>query len=342
MNVTDNMTLGPLVAAKSQDVHLHYRVYGQRLCSGLPLPELPHADFQVRDLAVRCLVPSNNGGGDHGPARLLDRRGTSEGDQLSVWATEEGYLLRWEGKGDFHIGKDGRSVSCDVNSELGRGWLTANLYGLVLAFALHLKGVRNLHASAVVLPSGAVGFLAAPGSGKSTLAAAFAARGYPFLTDDLLAMTEEAPGYCVHPGFPFTSLSALSIGALGPSVSSVSTEFKEAPALPLGGKTRVAVDAKWAAFHPRPAPLSALFILRRGGPEEPIALECLPRAEAIRLLLENTICLPILPAQVLQAQLAFMAKLTASVPVWTLSYPTGFQHTPRIIEQVLAQSGSAL
>jgi hypothetical protein len=330
------MTLGPLVAAKSQDVHLHYRVYGQRLCSGLPLPELPHADFQVRDLAVRCLVPSNNGGGDHGPARLLDRRGTSEGDQLSVWATEEGYLLRWEGKGDFHIGKDGRSVSCDVNSELGRGWLTANLYGLVLAFALHLKGVRNLHASAVVLPSGAVGFLAAPGSGKSSLAAALATRGYPFLTDDLLAMTEDSGKFCAHPGFPFTSLSAASVSALGDGVPAAT------PMLPLGEKSRVAINDHWAEFHPAPAPLSALFILRRGAAEEAIRLERLPRDEAIRLLLDNTIGLPILPAETLQAQMAFLARLTASVPVWLLSYPTGFQHTPRTIQKILAHAGPAL
>ncbi len=334
--MTDNMTLGPRAPTRPQKVHSHYRVYGQRLCSTVPLPELPHADFQVHDLAVRYLDPSNQGSDEGQPARLLTKRPTTEGDTLSLWATEEGYLLRWADKGEFRIAKDGRWVSCRVNPELGRTWITSNLYGVVLSFILHLKGVRNLHASAVVLPSGAAGFLAAPGGGKSSLAAAFAARGYPFLTDDLLSMTEDAPGYCAHPGFPFTSLSALSIGALGPLVS------VEAPAPPAGEKTRVAVDPKWAAFHPGPTPLSALFILRRGGPEAPIALARLPRGEAIRLLLENTICLPILPAGVLQDQLAFLAKLTASVPVWALSYPTGFQHTPRIIEQILAQSGRAL
>lgn len=340
MNVTDNMTMGRLATTKPQKVHLHYCVYGQRICSTVPLPELPRADFQVRDLAVSCRNPLDHQDEQGQPPQLLTQRQTTEGDDLSLWATGEGYLLRWAGKGEFRIAADGRSVSCQVDPGLGHTWLTSNLYGVVLSFILHLKGVRNLHASAVVLPSGAAGFLAAPGTGKSSLAAAFAARGYPFLTDDLLAMTEEDSGYCAHPGFPFTSLSALTIGSLGGTLgASVTTE---APLLPLGEKTRVAVDANWAVFNPRPTPLSALFILQRGGPEDPIALVRQPRAEAIRLLLENTIFLPILPAQVLQAQMAFLSKLTASVPVWTLSYPTGFQHIPRTIEQILAQSGSAL
>ena len=181
--------------------------------------------------------------------------------------------------------------------------------------------------------------MADPGGGKSTLAAAFAQEGYPFLTDDVLALAEGPCGYFAYPGFPSVSLSGNSLHALfGPKKGLAQTP-------PDGEKKRLAISGNWAQFQHDPVPVQGLFILNRASEGAAIAIERLPRAEeAMHGLLANTSCLPILPVTVLRQQLAFVARLTKSVPVWRLTYPSGFQHTSNIIERllILTASGSEI
>ena len=58
----------------------------------------------------------------------------------------------------------------------------------MLSFSLLSLGYEPLHATAVVVDGEAVAFLGDCGYGKSTLGAAFLARGFPLLTDDVLAL----------------------------------------------------------------------------------------------------------------------------------------------------------
>jgi len=211
-------------------------------------------------------------------------------------------------------------------------WVQSTLYGVVLSYALYLIGMGNLHASAVVLPGGAVGFLAEPESGKSTVAATFAKHGYPFLTDDVLALKEVPQGYLAYPGFPFVSLSAQSVdGLLGSAKGPARVPLNQE-------KQRVAIDGQWASFCPEPVSLCGLFIVSRSDEGAKIELERLSRVEAIGSLMEHTNCLPVLPIAIQRRQMAFVARLTARVPVWRLRYPTGFDHAPRIIQKVLEQT----
>lgn len=62
------------------------------------------------------------------------------------------------------------------------------LLGPILGFILRLRGTTCLHASGVVVGKKALALAGASGAGKSTLAAAFAASGYPILTDDVLPL----------------------------------------------------------------------------------------------------------------------------------------------------------
>jgi hypothetical protein len=60
-----------------------------------------------------------------------------------------------------------------------------------------------IHGSAVVIDGYGVIFTGVSGSGKSTLLSAFRKRGYPFLTDDVAAVTVDADGIAwVHSAFP--------------------------------------------------------------------------------------------------------------------------------------------
>lgn len=248
---------------------------------------------------------------------------------LSVYALGQSYLIRWEGLCDFVVSEEGREIICHESPAVDHVWVTSTLYGIILSFALLLMGDSNLHASAVVLPSGAIGFLATPGTGKSSLAAVFAAHGHPFLTDDVLTLQENTSKFLAFPGFPFTSLTAHTIDGLGLLLPQSTPLF--------GEKTRVAIDGTWASFCGEPIPLRALFILHREAKNRTIDLDRLPKAEALRELLENTTSLAFLPARHLERHMAFLARLTTSVPVWRLSYPEGFEHASEIKDKVLKQ-----
>jgi hypothetical protein len=63
-----------------------------------------------------------------------------------------------------------------------------------LPLALHALGREVLHASAVLMPAGAVPLCAASGTGKSTLAYGLSRRGYPLSADDADAFHASAEG----------------------------------------------------------------------------------------------------------------------------------------------------
>jgi hypothetical protein len=81
--------------------------------------------------------------------------------------------------------KNGKFVQVNKtgNSDESHAWLVRNL----LPFSMGLQGQLMLHASAVRLKAGAVGFIAESGVGKSTLSAAFEDMAHQKLSDDLLA-----------------------------------------------------------------------------------------------------------------------------------------------------------
>lgn len=331
--MASGIDLSPGSDTATERVHRHYLVYGQRLCSDILLPELCPSPSREADIVLRRASSGENlGEGDD--YRLLTLRHTNLGDDLYVYQGSKGVLFHWEDRCDFHVSRSGRRIAVAPGPDAEGQWTAATIYGMVLSFALHLKDVSNLHASAVVLPAGAAGFLAEPGGGKSSLAAWFASRGAPFLTDDVLALQGGVEGYLSYPGFPFVSLSACSMESL-----QVQPQGQRAQDSSGEAKRRVPVDGGWAAFHEGPAPLRALFVLAREEARRSASLERLGRQEALLALLEHTSCFPLLPVENIRRQMAFLSRLTALVPVWRLSYPTGFQHLPAVARQVLQAAG---
>ena len=340
VQVIDGKTTSFPRAQQLEQRHRHYVVYGQRLCSDLPLRELPRDQFQVRDIEFRTAHDNGAGGLLDAPARLLTRRSTNLDCDLSVYATSldsgggsTGYLLRWEGRCDFQVSADGDQIVCQAAPGTALGWVTASLYGIVLSFALHLKGVGNLHASSVVLPGGAVGFLAQPGSGKSTLAASFAQAGYSFLTDDVLALSEEGESINALPGFPFVSLNAQEVEYIWRGASPVDR-------LPLNQeKCRIQLNGSAEAFCAEAVPLKGIYLLERGEETSAVEISRLSLKEAIPRLLEETNALPLLPRETLSRHFAFVSRLVSRVPVWRLSYPSGLGHLKQVNDTVLAHHG---
>ena len=330
MNILNIAIEGSSPPVPPNDLHYHYVVYGQRLCSSVPLPELPRASFKVRDASFHHVSPNGDNGQLYNPMHLVTRRSTNLGCDISVYDTGEGFLLRWEGWCDFHMSADGQQIVYQAAPGTALRWVTSSLYGIVLSFALHLKGVGNLHASSVVLPGGAVGFLAQPGSGKSTLAASFAHAGYPFLTDDVLAFSEEGASINALPGFPFVSLT-------GQAVEHIWRGAVPEDSLPLNQeKTRFNLNGNAQAFCSESVPLRGLYLLERREDSSAAEISRLSPKEAIPRLLEQTNPLPLLPREALSRHFAFVARLVSRVPVWRLSCPSGLEHLGQVMSAVLA------
>lgn len=251
--------------------------------------------------------PERGPGG--GPDTRLERRGS--------W-----WRLSFDGIGDFFV--DETRVVAVPAAVRAPELVELRLLGPVLAFCLELRGVLTLHASAAVVASRAVGFLATHGGGKSSLAAALMQRGEGrLLSDDLLALEvgDEVRARAGVPQmrlWPHAAEHFTGEAARWPKVH------------PSFGKRRVAVGGDgFGRFEPQTVPLAAILVPEhRPGAE--IRFEPLAPAEAVIALLGGSYLPRLAPAAGLhERRLELLGRLVEAVPVRRLVYPRGFDQLSR-------------
>jgi hypothetical protein len=156
--------------------------------------------------------------------------------------------------------------------------------GPALLVTLALRDAFCLHASAVLLPQGAVAFAGDSGSGKSTLAAELHACGLSRVADDLLLVRAGSPPLAL-PWFPQPRWTQ-----------------REQP-----------------AAAPATCPLAALYLL--DGHDEATGSERVGRAAATLAIARHTVAGRLFGPPLLERHLGFAASLAAAVPVRRLRYP---------------------
>jgi hypothetical protein len=239
--------------------------------------------------------------------------------------------LRWARLFEFLISPDARTIEFRPLERASRHALTTYLLGQVLSFSLLSLGYEPLHATAVTVEGAAIAFLGDCGDGKSTLAAAFLARGFPVLTDDVLAVQFEGQRCIAHAGparlklFPSVARSVLGrTGArrLNPGTHKL--------VLPLAG--RDATDDT--------VPLSALYVLcgpARGRRAARVTLTPLAGQRAFLAVIRSAFNLIQVDRPRLENQFKMASRLVNIVPVTRLTYPRKLSHLDRVCEAVLAQ-----
>ncbi len=234
----------------------------------------------------------------------------------------------------FHVSKDGRSIVYQALDPLPKNtsrfrsplvFLQTN----VLSFSLLKLGIEVFHASAVAFREKAVAFLGESGYGKSTTAAAFLKKGYPLLTDDLLAIHKNGQRFEVRPGVPQIKLWPKAARALAPGSR---PSDKMSPAadkwiLPLSsGKTLG-----------RTCRAGVLYVLwprfKKGGNE--IRIRRLKPQEAAISLIKSSHNLIMQDPARLRAQMAFASELARAVPIRSVSFPRDFRKIPTLREKLL-------
>ncbi|MGI6483862.1 MAG: hypothetical protein ACOX08_11445 [Methanobacterium sp.] len=118
-------------------------------------------------------------------------------------------FLWWEDIGKVKI-SEGKQVTVEAIADLDDSSeinIIPFLLGPVMSLLLHQRGFLILHGSSVKINHEAVCFLGHCGNGKSTTAINLYTKGYPLVTDDILAIKFREDGLpLVYPGYPHVRL----------------------------------------------------------------------------------------------------------------------------------------
>lgn len=213
------------------------------------------------------------------------------------------------------------AAATEIFGRAGGGTLTLDdllvyLQGPVLGFALRLRGVTCLHASAAISGGRALGVLGRGGIGKSTSAAILARMGLPVLTDDVLALRDRTSAFDVQPGLPRVLLWSEAVGAL----------FGDPEALPriVGGWEKRYLDLTRPGyqFGGQATPLGALYVLgERLAAGSSTRITALKGVEAMTYLLANTYANDLLDAGLRARELEVLGRLASAVPIRLVRAP---------------------
>lgn len=162
----------------------HYLAFGHRIRSTIRLPELRaaeagpvHWDFRVVDEHPEMEDPE-----------LLGEEPIYGSVSARLFRHAAGYRILIDDTGAYDMLNGTRDIRWKPTTDPWWDFGRSHLIGRVLATSLQLSGVITLHASAVEMADGVVGFLAPKHFGKSTLAMMLFRAGARFVTDDSLAV----------------------------------------------------------------------------------------------------------------------------------------------------------
>ncbi|MGA2713897.1 MAG: hypothetical protein ABSG41_12390 [Bryobacteraceae bacterium] len=166
-----------------------YFAFGLSVVSGVLLPELG-----VREVDA---PPQVEIGAGVVPCELEER--IAKGGLFEVGRGQ--FLLRLDSVARY-LATNGDRIVIDAVPGADEGAVRLFLLGSVFGALLHQRGLLPLHASAIETSKGAVLFAGRSGMGKSALAAAFHARGYRVVSDEICAVHSNSGGSVVWPAFP--------------------------------------------------------------------------------------------------------------------------------------------
>ena len=237
---------------------------------------------------------------------------------VRIWRQEGGgpYRFLYSDRTEFFVDREGRRLWVRWAPPSSLEDAAGYLLGPILGFVLRLRGVVTLHASSVVVDGFALALAGAAGSGKSTTAAAFAQRGYPILSDDVVAL-EPA-------GSEFLVRADCSQLRLWPASSEML--YGSLDALPRLSSTwdKRFLDLEEHGYlaEREPRPLAAVYLLTPEDTESPQpSVRGLAGRRGLMTLVANTYA-HLLDRQMQAHEFEILARLQAEIPLLRLRRPT--------------------
>jgi hypothetical protein len=234
---------------------------------------------------------------------------------------------------EFLISSNGRTIEYHRLQQATTESLTTYLLGQVLSFPLLSFGFEPLHATAVVIDGEAIAFLGDCGDGKSTLGAAFVARGFPILTDDVLALEARDGRWIAHAGparlklFPTVAEKVLGRGN-GRQMNP--------------GTSKLVLQLSAGQASEGSLPLRALYVLndpvRR--PTPTVSIAPLSGQQAFLALIQATFNVIQVDRARLANQFSMATRLAAEVPLRRLTYPRKLSSLDAVCQALLTEGAS--
>lgn len=174
-----------------------YKAFGLNISSEIKLPGMIEIDDNKSDVRIPL------GEVDHSVSQVV-----MKGSNYIV--DHENIYIWWDDIGKVKISK-GNQIIVEPLSDLEDSDETniiPFLLGPVMSTLLHHRGFLVLQGSSVKVNSEAIAFLGHRGLGKSTTAIQLYKKGYPIITDDILAIDFDDEGMpLIYPGYPHVRLS---------------------------------------------------------------------------------------------------------------------------------------
>ena len=316
---------------------LLYSVFGLRLQANRPVPGLvPSAARPASEVQLWLnSMPARLHEMLQAPQRewyvspYQDERGEPA---LTIWELAGGsyFRLLYSDATEFLVDRQGTRVWAIWPATATLEDTATYLLGPVMGFVLALRGVTCLHASAVAVGDQAIALLGPAGAGKSTTAAAFAERGYPVLSEDVVPLGDQGNWFVVQPGYPCIRLWPDSVNSLFGSSEAL-------PRLtPSWDKRCLELRSNGYRFHQQPLPLAAIYLLgeRRSDPVAPF-VESLTARTGLISLVGNSYANRLLDRAMRAREFDLLARAAASVPLRQVNPHVDPAYLPELCDVIL-------
>lgn len=255
----------PMNDAQDASPQQDYAVFGLRVRSNLPLPELTRAEGDApADVTITT-----------GPIPEAEHAAPG------LTSVDGALILLIPNVGRYRI-ETGDRITLDPDPDVPARNVRLFLFGSAFGALLHQRGLLPLHATAVEIAGSAFAFMGHSGAGKSTLAAWFHDNGQRILADDVCVVRFDAEGRPIAcPGLPHLRLWPDAMHFTGRRADDFRRSYVGADGelekfdIPIGGGE---------ALRPE-APVAAIYLLQRGSR---FAIEQLTGVAAAQAVFENT------------------------------------------------------
>jgi hypothetical protein len=219
-----------------------FKAFGLTIYSDILLPELTPIEMNTGDGQV-CIKLNGN------------LKNVFNGRPYEFVIEDKFVTFMIPGIGVFQV-KGGEEIIVSpfehANKDIIRLYTLGSCFGALLL----QRGIYPLHGSAIAINGKAYAIVGESGAGKSTLASAFMEKGYPLLSDDVIAITlsNDVRTPIVIPSYPQQKLWQQSLDAFGLS----NQQLK-----PIYGRENKFCIPVTERYHSSPLPLAGIFELSK-------------------------------------------------------------------------------
>lgn len=212
-----------------------------------------------------------------------------------------------------------------------------HLLSTALSLWMEQQGIRVLHSAAFVYREKTVLFMADSTIGKSTLTASFLQIGAKLLSDDIVPIAETPKGFFAKPGYPAIRISNKQKEYFIPDQKIKTYQF------PGFGKLLLPINNEnWGEFCNEPKKIDRVYLLDRvsNSSAAKISLVALTKPESLLAFIRYSFTTRSpTPLGTATQRMAFFGRLVEQVNVTQLTYPSGYEYLPGIVDAIRQDLG---